>query len=144
MASKSQKSALAFFAENAVARARATRGGDGGRYNFKTRRLVVPSSFAGRSVAVAVSGGVLVVGGDGKFRCHPTQHFVTLPVGTVAVAESVTLEKIALPSAVAELGENAVAYRLPKVAKKSAKKSPEKVAKKSAKKSPEKSPEKSA
>ena len=136
MASKSSKSAVAFFAENAVARARATRGGDGGRYNSKTRRLVVPSSFAGRSVAVAVSGGVLVVGGDGKFRCHPTQHFVTLPVGVVAVAESVTLEKIALPSAVAELGENAVAYRLPKVAEKSAKKvakkSPEKVAEKSA------------
>ena len=128
----SKKSAMAFFADNAVARRRATRGGNGGRYNFKSRRLVVPASFAGKAVAVAVSGGVLVVGGDGEYRCHPTQHFVTLPAGVVDVSDSVTLESVALPSAVAELGDEAVAYQLPKSPEKSAKKSPEKVAEKSA------------
>lgn len=110
----SKKSAVAFFAENAVVRTRASRAGDGGRYNAKTRRLVVPATFAGRSVAVAVADGVVVVGGEGSFKCHPSQHFVTLPIGTVAVSESVTLEKVALPTAVAELGDDAVAYKLPK------------------------------
>lgn len=109
----SKKSAVAFFAENAVVRTRASRAGSGGRYNAKTRRLVVPATFAGRSVAVAVADGVVVVGGDGGFKCHPSQHFVTLPEGTVAVSESVTLEKVALPTAVAELGDDAVAYKLP-------------------------------
>lgn len=110
----SKKSAVAFFEKNAVVRTRASRAGDGGRYNAKTRRLVVPATFAGRSVAVAVADGVVVVGGEGSFKCHPSQHFVTLPIGTVAVSESVTLEKVALPTAVAELGDDAVAYKLPK------------------------------
>ena len=108
--SNSKNSALvAFFADNAVARTRAGGSGVGGRYNAKTRRLVVPASFAGKSVAVAVSDGLVVVGvgvGGGTLcKCHPSQHFVTLPVGVVAVAESVTLESVALPSAIAELGD---------------------------------------
>lgn len=119
----SKKSALAFFAENAVARTRASRSSEGGRYNVKTRRLVIPASFAGKSVGVAVAEGVLVVGGEGGYACHPSQHFVTLPAGTVACEESVTLVKTDLPEAVAELGEDAVAYLLPKVAEKSPKKS---------------------
>ena len=113
MSKKSKNPAAAFFAENAVVRSRASGSGNGGRYNVKTRRLVIPATFAGKSVAVAVSGGVLVVGGDGKFKVHPSQHFVTLPAGTVDTKESVTLEKTDLPEAVAELGDDAVAYRLP-------------------------------
>lgn len=118
----SKKSAVAFFTENAVARTRASKAGNGGRYNAKTRRLVIPATFAGKSVAVAVADGLVVVGGDGSFKCHPSQHFVTLPLGTVAVSESVTLEQAELPTAVAEAGVDAVAYKLPE-AKKSAKKS---------------------
>lgn len=114
----SKNSAVAFFEKNAVARTRASRSSDGGRYNCKTRRLVIPASFAGKSVAVAVADGLVVVGvgvGGGTLcKCHPTQHFVTLPVGTVGGSESVTLEKVALPSAVASLGDSAVAYKLPK------------------------------
>ena len=75
---------------------------------------VVPARFSGQSVAVAVADGVVVVGGDGAFKVHPSQHFVTLPADTVAVSESVTLEKVALPTAVAESGVDAVAYKLPK------------------------------
>lgn len=110
----SKKSAVAFFSENAVVRTRASKSGDGGRYNAKTRRLVIPARFSGQSVAVAVADGVVVVGGDGAFKVHPSQHFVTLPADTVAVSESVTLEKVALPTAVAESGVDAVAYKLPK------------------------------
>lgn len=114
----SKNSAVAFFSENAVARVRASRAGDGGRYNAKTRRLVLPASFAGQSVAVAVADGLVIAGvgvaGGTICKCHPSQHFVTLPVGTVAGDASVTLEKVALPTAVAELGDKAVAYRLPK------------------------------
>ena len=114
------KAVLAFFAENAVARTRASKAGGGGRYNAKTRRLVVPAVFAGKSVAVAVADGVVVVGGEGSYKCHPTQHFITIPAGTIDSAESMSLEKVALPAAVAELGDNAVAYKLP-AAKKAAK-----------------------
>lgn len=110
----SKKSAVAFFEKNAVVRTRASKSGDGGRYNAKTRRLVIPARFSGQSVAVAVADGVVVVGGDGAFKVHPSQHFVTLPADTVAVSESVTLEKVALPTAVAESGVDAVAYKLPK------------------------------
>ena len=110
----SKKSAVAFFEKNAVVRTRASKSGDGGRYNAKTRRLVIPARFSGQSVAVAVADGLVVVGGDGAFKVHPSQHFVTLPADTVAVSESVTLEKVALPTAVAESGVDAVAYKLPK------------------------------
>lgn len=110
----SKKSAVAFFEKNAVVRTRASKSGDGGRYNCKTRRLVIPASFAGKAVAVAVADGIVVVGGDGNFKCHPSQHFVTLPEGTIDSKKSITLEKVALPTAVAELGDNAVAYKLPK------------------------------
>lgn len=134
------KAVLAFFSENAVARTRTSKSGDGGRYNAKTRRLVVPTKFSGRAVAVAVADGIVVVGGEGSYKCHPTQHFVTLPAGTVDSAESVTLEKVDLPTAVASLGDDAVAYKLPTAdakpaTKKSSKKSTKPATKKSTKKS---------
>ena len=111
------KSAMAFFESNAVKRSRASKSSEGGRYNCKTRRLVIPASFAGESVAVAVADGIVVVAKGGSFKVHPTQHFVTLPDGTVDSKDSVTLEKTDLPEAVKDLGDDAVAYKLPKASK---------------------------
>lgn len=115
---------LAFFVENAVVRTRATRSSAGGRYNAQTRRLVVPVAFAGKKCAVAVTGDLVVVGvaEDGGYACHPSQHFVTLPVGTVACDKTVTLAVAPLPEAVKKSGVEAVAYRLPKPAKKTVEK----------------------
>lgn len=121
-----KKTAVTFFTANAVERTRTSKSGDGGRYNPTTRRLTVPTKFGGRAVAVAVANGIIVVGGEGGYKCHPTQHFVTLPAGTIDSAKKVTLEKVDLPSAVASLGDNAVAYKLPKPTKKSSKKSTKK------------------
>lgn len=134
--SAGKKSAVVTFASLQVARSRAGGASAGGRFNPKTRRLVVPACFAGKKVAVVVHGELLLVGGAGGFACHPTQHFVTLPVGVVASASPVDLAVAELPKiAGVKLPEDAVAYRLPVIAKKSGKKS--------GKKSPEKSPEKS-
>ena len=111
------------FASLQVARTRAGGNATGGRYNPKTRRLIIPASFAGKRVAVVASGGLLLVGGAGDFACHPSQHFVTLPAGVVASTAPVTLEAVEkLPEKVGgvKLPAGVVGYRLPKPADKPA------------------------
>jgi hypothetical protein len=113
------------FASLQVARTRSGGTSIGGRYNPKTRRFVIPASFAGKKVAVVTSGELLLVGGAGDYACHPSQHFVTLPAGLVTASTSITLEAVAkLPEKVGgvKLPAGTVGYRLPKVAKKTAKK----------------------
>lgn len=107
----SKKAVVTFASLTAVARTRATKSADGGRYSVKTRRLVIPADFAGKKCEVKSGGGVLVVVAtkDGKYSCHPDQHFVTLPSGTVVADSNLTLEKTEL----ADLPKEAVAYKLP-------------------------------
>ena len=104
----SKKAVVTFASLTAVARTRATKSADGGRYSVKTRRLVIPADFAGKKCEVKSGGGVLATK-DGKYACHPDQHFVTLPSGTVVADSNLTLVKTEIP----DLPKEAVAYKLP-------------------------------
>lgn len=114
MTNKSNPKSLT-FASLQVARNRGSSKSEGGRYNAKTRRLVVPATMAGKAVAVIVEDGLVLVGGSGDFKCHPTQHFVTIPAGAIDASESVTLAKVEVPATVKgiKMPEGMVAYKLP-------------------------------
>lgn len=109
------------FASLQVSKGRKASTSVGGRYSASTRRLTVPSEMAGQKVGVIVTDELVLVGGEGTFSCHPTQHFVTIPDGVVEVAENVTLEVAEVPATIegVKMPEGMVAYKLPaKVAKK--------------------------
>lgn len=118
---------VATFASLAVARSGAGGAGVGGRYNPKTRRLVVPASFAGQRVSIVVDGDLLIVGGAGapeaSSSCHPTQHFVTVPAGVVPAGspavpvDLVPAEKLPASVRGIRLPADCVGWHLPVVKK---------------------------
>ena len=129
------------FASLQVSRGRKASTSTGGRYSASTRRLTVPSEMAGQKVGVIITDQLVLVGGEGTFACHPTQHFVTIPAGEVEVAKNVTLEVAEVPATIegVKMPEGMVAYKLPaKVAKKAGAKTK---AKAGAKTKPEVKPE---
>lgn len=115
------------FASLQVQRKRGGKAGNGGRYNPKTRRLVIPSEFSGKKVGIIVDGGKVLVGGEGIYSCHPTQHFVTMPDGVIEASQSIDLVPLKAEEIPAEvqgvkMPKGMVGYKLPKAeAKKSAK-----------------------
>lgn len=110
---------MAFFTKNAVEKVRAKGSDDGGRYNPKTRRLTLPSRFAGKKCRFAHETGtnlcLIQIADDGKFACHPAQHFITVPTGTFAVSKSATFKRIYRLSVTATLEKDGdiVAYEVP-------------------------------
>lgn len=108
------------FAAAQLARKRGGTAGAGGRYNVGTRRFYLPSTFAGRSVGACTHAGrYLIVGGEGVYSVHPSQHFITLPAGAITASEHITLARV--PDAelrgLGKLPKDAVGYYLPKAAK---------------------------
>lgn len=115
------------FASLQVQRSRGGKSGNGGRYNPNTRRLVIPAEFSGKKVGIIVDSGLVLIGGEGIYSCHPTQHFITLPNGVIEASQSIDLEPLKAEEIPAEvqgvkMPKGMVGYKLPKAeAKKSAK-----------------------
>ena len=107
------------FASLQVQRSRGGKSGNGGRYNPKTRRLVIPSEFGGKKVALIVDGDKALIGGEGIYSCHPTQHFITLPSGVIEASQSIDLEPLKaeeIPAKVqgVKMPKGMIGYKLPK------------------------------
>lgn len=85
---------------------------DGGAYNIKTRRLVLPKSWAGKKVGVAVKDGLLIIAEVAGGRAvHKDQHFLTLPRGVIEADANLSLAKADAP---ADAPAGSVCYELPK------------------------------